>query len=385
MKKNLLAVTAVLSVISIPSHAQSSVTLYGIVDAGIAFNSNSGGSRLYQLSSGNMQGSRWGLRGAEDLGAGLKAVFAIENGYNVTNGKLLQGGDEFGRQAYVGLASDRFGSVTLGRQYDVVVDFAARFESAAQWATGYGAHPGDLDNLQNSNRVNNAIKFKSVDYAGLKFGGVYSLGGVAGHSGTNQIWSVGAGYDRGPLSLGVGYLNARDPNYSFFGNNSTSSTTASNMTASTVYSGYASARTQQIIAAGAAYQLGHATIGAMYTNTQFRGLGALSSLNSLHYQGTAAFHNAEMNFKYLLTPALTVGASYDYMKGYGVNHATYHQVNLGVDYFLSPRTDVYISGIYQHATGTDSTGKTAVANITGFSASSNGNQFVAVTGIRHKF
>ncbi|WP_118180434.1 porin [Paraburkholderia phosphatilytica] len=385
MKRSLLAVAASMSFISIPSHAQSSVTLYGIVDAGIAFNSNSGGSRLYELSSGNMQGSRWGLRGVEDLGGGLKTVFAIENGYNVTNGKLLQGGDGFGRQAYVGLASDRFGSVTLGRQYDAVVDFAARFESAAQWATGYGAHPGDLDNLQNTNRVNNAIKFRSVDYAGLKFGGLYSPGGTAGHPGTNQIWSLGAGYDNGPLSLGVGYLNARDPNFSFFGNNSTSSTTASNMTASTVYSGYASAQTQQIIAAGAAYQIGNATIGAMYTNTQFRGLGALASLNSLHYHGTAAFHDAEANFKYLVTPALTLGISYDYLKGYGANSATYQQINLGSDYFLSKRTDVYLCGIFQHATGTDSTGKTAVADITGFSESSTGNQIVAITGIRHKF
>ncbi|WP_028232405.1 porin [Paraburkholderia mimosarum] len=384
MRKSLLAGAAMMAVFG-HAYAQNSVSLYGIVDAGFAFNSNSGGQKLYTLASGNMQGSRWGLRGVEDLGNELRTLFTIENGFSVTNGKLLQGGDLFGRQAYVGLASDRFGSITLGRQYDAVVDYTARFESAAQWATGYGAHPGDLDNLQNTNRVNNTIKFRSVDYAGLKFGGLYSLGGVAGHLGTNQIWSLGAGYDNGPLSLGAAYLNVRDPNFSSFGNNSLSSTTASNMTASTVYSGYASARTQQIIAAGAAYQIGQATLGAMYTNTQFRGLGALSALNSLHYHGNAAFHNAEVNFKYLVTPALNVGISYDYTKGYGVNHATYHQVDAGVDYFLSKRTDVYISAIYQHATGTDSTGKSAVANITGFSASSTGNQFVAVTGIRHKF
>ncbi|MEX3910088.1 porin, partial [Paraburkholderia sp. BR14319] len=85
--------------------------MYGIVDAGFAFNNNSGGQKLYTLASGNMQGSRWGLRGVEDLGDGLKTLFTVENGFSVTNGKLLQGGDLFGRQAYVGLASDRFGSV----------------------------------------------------------------------------------------------------------------------------------------------------------------------------------------------------------------------------------------------------------------------------------
>ncbi|QHP94715.1 porin [Burkholderia glumae] len=194
--------------------------------------------------------------------------------------------------------------------------FAARFESAAQWATGYGAHPRDLDNLQNTNRMNNALKFKRIDRAGFRFGAACSLGGTAGGLGTNQIWSLGAGYEQGPLSLGAGYLNVRRPNFSFFGNHRTSSPTASNLTASTVYADYASASTQQIIAAGGAYRIGKATVGAIYTNTQFRGLGSFSSLDSLHYPGTAAFHNVEANFRYLLTPALTLGIAYDYMKAY---------------------------------------------------------------------
>ncbi len=74
------------------------------------------------MSSGNLQGSRWGLRGTEDLGGGLKAIFVLENGFNVFNGTLGQGGDELGRQAYVGLPTTQFGTVTLGRQYDSVVD-----------------------------------------------------------------------------------------------------------------------------------------------------------------------------------------------------------------------------------------------------------------------
>ena len=385
MKKSLLALAA-LGTFAGAAHAQSSVTLYGIVDAGFVYNNNSGGQKLYSTSAGNLQGDRWGLRGTEDLGGGLKALFVLENGFNVFTGKLNQGGDEFGRQAYVGLSS-QFGTVTLGRQYDSVVDYTGALEVGSQWGTFYGAHPGDLDNMNNSNRTNNSIKYTSTNYSGVTFGGLYSLGGVAGQFNRNQIFSGGVGYAQGPLTLGAAYLNVKNPNYSFFGNNSTSSTTGSNMTGSRVYSGYASAKTQQVISAGGAYAFGPATVGATYSNTQFKDLGqtGITGATNQTTSGSAKFHNAELNFKYQLTPALLLGAAYDYTKGYGVNSAKYHQGVLGADYFLSKRTDFYIDAVYQHASGTDSTGKTAVANINGLSASSTSNQLAAIVGIRHKF
>ncbi|MDR5758182.1 porin [Caballeronia sp. LZ035] len=387
MKKSLLALAA-LGVFAGAAHAQSSVTLYGIIDAGFVYTNNAAGQKQYQMSSGNLQGSRWGLRGTEDLGGGLKAIFVLENGFNVFNGRLGQGGAEFGRQAYVGLGSTQFGTVTLGRQYDSVVDYTGAFEVGSQWASYFGAHPGDLDNLNNSNRVNNAVKYTSANYAGFTFGGLYSLGGNAGQFNRNQIWSVGAGYAQGPLQLGAGYLNVKDPNYSFFGNTPSSSTTASNMAASRVYSGFASAKTQQVISAGGAYTFGAATVGATYSNTQFKDVAseAGTGLNPAGYTGgSGKFHNAEINFKYQLTPALLLGVAYDYTKGYGLGDAKYHQAMLGADYFLSKRTDVYLDGVYQHASGTDSTGRSAVASINGLSPSSTTNQLAAVVGIRHKF
>src|ERR1700712_1131511 len=360
MKKSLLALAA-LGTFAGAAHAQSSVTLYGIVDAGFVYNNNSAGQKLYSTSAGNLQGDRWGLRGTEDLGGGLKALCVLENGFNVFTGRLNQGGDEFGRQAYVGLSS-QFGTVTLGRQYDSVVDYTGALEVGSQWGTFYGAHPGDLDNMNNSNRVNNSIKYTSANYSGITFGGLYSLGGIAGQFNRNQIFSGGVDYAQGPLTLGAGYLNVKNPNFSFFGNNATSNTATSNMAGSTVYSGYASAKTQQVISAGGAYTFGPATVGATYSNTQFKDLGQTpgTGLNPQGLNGSAKFHNAELNFKYQLTPALLLGAAYDYTKGYGVNDAKYHQGIIGVDYFLSKRTDLYADGIYQHASGTDSTGKTAV-------------------------
>ncbi|EGD02685.1 outer membrane protein, (porin), partial [Burkholderia sp. TJI49] len=91
------------------AHAQSSVTLYGLIDAGITYTNNQGGHSAWQETSGSINGSRWGLRGTEDLGGGLKAIFTLENGFGINNGTLKQNGREFGRQAFVGLAHDSFG------------------------------------------------------------------------------------------------------------------------------------------------------------------------------------------------------------------------------------------------------------------------------------
>lgn len=387
MKKSLLFMAALSSFAS-AAQAQSSVTMYGIVDAGLLYSNNSAGQKLYETSAGNLQGDRWGLKGTEDLGGGLKAVFLLENGFNVYTGKLGQGGDEFGRQAYVGIKSDQFGSVTLGRQYDSVVDFVGLLEAADQWAPGQAAHPGDLDNLNNTNRTNNAIKYTSAIYRGVTFSGLYSLGGVAGDFNRNQIFSGGIGYSQGPLVLDLAYLNAKNPNYSFFGNNSTSSATATNMGGSQVYSGFASAQTQQVIAAGGAYTFGPATLGGTYSNTQFKGLGQTAVTGQptgSPTSGNAKLHNAEVNFKYQLAPALLLGVAYDYTKAYGVNNEKIHQGIVGVDYFLSKRTDLYATGLYQHVSGTNSFGAPATAQLTGLSASSTSNQVAAVFGIRHKF
>jgi len=390
MKKSLLALAA-LGAFAGVAHAQSSVTLYGIVDEGFNINTNAGGKHLYNLSSGVLQGSRWGLRGTEDLGGGLKAIFVLENGFDVNTGKLGQGGLEFGRQAYVGLSSN-YGSITLGRQYDSAVDYVGPLEVGDQWGGYIAAHPGDLDNLNNDYRVNNSIKFTSNNYNGLTFGGLYSLGGVAGETGRNQIFSLGAGYANGPLVLGAAYLNVRNPNVSFFGNSTsgTVSTTTSNV-ASPVFSGYGSANTYQVIAAGGAYTFGAATIGGTYSNIKFMNLGA--SYASPFAGQTATFNNAEINFKYQLTPALLIGTAYDYTRGSkieGDSAAQYHQVSAGVDYFLSKRTDVYIIGVYQHALGETlnaaGTAPTpAVAAISNLTPSANQNQLTARVGIRAKF
>lgn len=124
---------------------------------------------------------------------------------------------------------------------------------------------------------------------------------------------------------------------------------------------------------------------ATYSKTQFKDIGTLAGLPATGAGGDAKFHNGELNVRYQFTPSTSFGIGYNYTKGYGVNDAQYHQGVIGADYLLSKRTDVYADVVYQHASGTDSTGNKAVANLTGASASSTQNQVLAVVGIRPKF
>src|SRR6185312_4117580 len=109
-----------LALASVPalSHAQSSVTLYGILDAGITYASNTGGSHVVKFDDGIAYGNRWGLKGTEDLGGGLSAIFALESGFKLGTGRLTFGGSQFGRQAYVGL-SNPWGTLSFGNQLDM--------------------------------------------------------------------------------------------------------------------------------------------------------------------------------------------------------------------------------------------------------------------------
>lgn len=390
--KKWIAVCAAMSALTGVAHAQSTVTLYGVIDQGVNMITNVGGGRVYNLTSGVMMGSRWGLKGSEELGGNLKAIFTIENGFDGSTGKFTQGGLGFGRQAFVGLSSP-YGTVTLGRQYDSVVDYVG-VQIAADVFGGYiAAHPGDVDNFNNSFRANNAIKFTSSNYRGFTFGGLYSFGGVAGDFTRNQLFSLGAGYKSGPLQLGIGYLNARNPNVGFFGNSTTGTPSASvTNLASAVTRGFGSAHTYQVIGAAGTYTFGRASIGVTYSNVKFENLG--STFSAPTYAGeTATFNVGELNFRYLVAPTLMLGAAYDYTRGRsfgGAPAAQYHMGVLGADYFLSKRTDAYLVGAFQHASGSTlaADGKTivpAVANINLLSASNGPNQATIRVGIRAKF
>lgn len=155
------------------AHAQSSVTLYGIIDTGVEFvsHANAAGDHVVRMPgvTGELP-SRWGLRGTEDLGGGYQAVFALESGFNVRGGDLGQGGRLFGRQAFVGLKSG-FGTLAFGRQYTMT--YLALQGADIIGPDIYGL--GSFDAYVPNGRSDNAVTYVGT-YRGVTLGAAYSFG-----------------------------------------------------------------------------------------------------------------------------------------------------------------------------------------------------------------
>ncbi|KVZ43612.1 porin [Burkholderia ubonensis] len=381
MKKTLI-VAALSGVFATAAHAQSSVTLYGLIDAGITYTNNQGGHSAWQQSTGSVNGSRWGLRGAEDLGGGLKAIFTLENGFGINNGTLKQNGREFGRQAFVGLSHSVYGSVTLGRQYDSVVDYLGPLSlTGTQYGGTQFAHPFDNDNLNNSFRINNAVKYQSADYNGLKFGALYGFSNSSNFA-NNRAYSVGASYSFMGFNVAAAYMQLNNNVNGLAQAVSDPGAVAGDWT-------FAASR-QRTWGAGLNYSFGPATAGFVFTQTRLTDSVAISAVQSgvtggiTSLSGGTRFNNYEINGRYALTPALSLAGSYTYTDGRIVGQSPkWHQFNLQAAYALSKRTDVYLQGEYQKV---NSDGLPLRANINGLGTASSNNKQVAVTaGLRHRF
>ncbi|AJK50566.1 porin [Burkholderia plantarii] len=380
MKQTTLAVAACAALSTGAVHAQSSVSLYGVIDAALVYTSNAAGNKQFQAGSGTVTGSHWGITGREDLGAGTAAIFTLENGFSVMNGSLRQGGRLFGYQSWAGLANRELGTLTLGRQYDSVVDYLAPLSFTGHHPGGnnLSTHPYDNDNLNNSFRVNNAIKYASPDLHGLQFGTLYAFSNEAGGFDDNRLYSVGASYRNGPLSLAAGYLQA---------NNGGSANTSG---AITLTERTFVAALQRTYGAGVNYRLGRALFGFVWTRTQLGGLATLNGANGLGLAGNgqgASFSNYEVNASYLLTPTFALNGEYTFTQG-AISNATgghrprWHEVSVQADYFLSKTTDLYAQVSYQRI-GADGSG--LGADVSGQTPSSTNQQTVVGLGLRHKF
>ncbi|RZF23800.1 porin [Paraburkholderia sp. UYCP14C] len=359
------------------ANAQSTVTLYGIVDTGLMYVHNSGGkSTQILMASGTESGSRWGLKGSEDLGAGLKTIYQLENGFSSTSGALGQGGRLFGRQAFVGLSNaSSWGTVTLGRQYDPLIDLVQPVQGD-NFLGGFFSSPGDIDNADNSVRINNAIKWASPNWAGLQLSAMYSFGGVAGATGSGQTYSGAAAYSGGSFSLAAGYLHIDNGNATASKRSTTSSDSFFN---SSVNNAYSTARSINVARAGGNYVIGSFTLGGYYSFSEYN-----PDANSA-FTRSEKYHNGSVYAVWQISPALLTELGYNYLKSLGDSSAKYHQVSLGADYNLSKRTDVYSVVSYGHASGQNGAGQ-AQAVIGSLDIDSGKNsQVIATVGLRHRF
>lgn len=369
------------------AHAQSSVTLYGTIDTSITYVHNASGNQslwaLGNSSAGDLSGSRWGLKGQEDLGSGLKAIFQLENGFNPSTGALGQNSREFGRQAFVGLASDQFGTVTLGRQYDPLVDMVQGITADNYFGSTF-ATAGDVDNYDNSSRTSNAVKYVSPVYSGLQVEGMYAFGGVAGQTGSGQTWSAAASYNNGPFSLAAGYFVADNPSVVGAQRTTWGGTSDGTFDGSLINLGYQTAKSINIARVAGQYVAGPFTFGLSYSNSQYKADAQSAFVSTEKYNTGQGFLN------YQATPAMLVGVGYSYTKSSGDTGASYNQVSVGADYNLSKRTDVYLVGAYQHASGStlnaDGTAVVAAqASVGSYGYGGTSTQELVALGLRHKF
>jgi len=218
MKKTLLA-AALLAGFAGAAHAQTSVTLFGVADAGLGYNKikvpGAGSSSRIGMINGVQNGSRWGLRGAEDLGDGLRAVFHLESGFTVSDGRSAQGGRLFGRQATVGLASDSWGLLEFGRQPNIASKYLAPIDP---FGTAFNqANIGHSISSANTRRLDNLVLYRTPDIEGFQLGVGYSFqtgNGDADFSTHQNSRSITAGirYLNGPLNVAVAYDQARNSN-----------------------------------------------------------------------------------------------------------------------------------------------------------------------------
>lgn len=314
MNKTRMACAALYAGLACQAHAQSSVTLYGLIDAGVRVDRTSAGTTT-GIATGSESGNRWGLRGQEDLGGGLAAVYTLEAGFLADTGAAISNGASgpgFGRQSSIALASNQFGSVGLGRQYNPIFSFVAgrldpfNFGFIGSIGNSVGLFAGAPA------RSSNSITYSSPVLYGFKGDLLYALGesskpGVTKTAGDARGASLYYFDDR--MTLGYSYHQSRG----------TTDVSALPRQTRHVFGGNYDFKVAKIFASYASNK--NTVTDATRIDRRAYSVGASVPLGGgavlVQYQG----NNDETSAK-----------------------ADVRQFALGYNYFLSKRTDIYVVG-----------------------------------------
>jgi predicted porin len=170
------ALLAALIVAPALAHAQSSVTIYGLIDVNIGYE-RAGELSRKGVDHSELNGSRLGFRGTEDMGNGLKALYVLEGGFDPSTGLAEQGGRVFGRQSFVGL-EHAYGRITLGRQYSPAFVAIDPFDATGSADRSVGLLSRKAGGVKPAYEVrfDNMIKYRSPKVAGFELDAGYWLG-----------------------------------------------------------------------------------------------------------------------------------------------------------------------------------------------------------------
>jgi predicted porin len=207
MKKSALAL-AVLAALSLnqSANAQTNVQVYGLIDAGVEAVNHTGpnDAGTVRVISGGKNTSRWGMRGSEDLGGGLKAVFDLEGGILLDTGAA--DGALFKRQANVGLEG-AFGRVVIGRSFTTTYDLVIKFDPLGfapnySWATSGSASGPSKYGMTTA--FDNLVKYTGHT-GNFTYGATVGLGEQAGNAADSRKYAVGGSWFADGLGLMASY------------------------------------------------------------------------------------------------------------------------------------------------------------------------------------
>jgi predicted porin len=347
--------------ISLTSHAQGSVTLFGMVDEGITYVTNVHGGHQVALQDSIQFPSVFGFLGKEDLGGGTTAIFQTISQFSVSTGALIAPSTLFNRTALVGLNNVDYGKLTLGNQYSVMMESLVfgGYDAAFTYGGLFNLRQGPFAKLGIPNNptgsfefdqlgpggIPNSVKYVSPIFHGVSAAAQYSFGGVAGDFSANQAMSFALNLQTGGFSGALTYLDRR---YSSMNN------------------GHDGIRNY---GAGLKYFFADTTASVLFTDTQNTLTGAKIWV-------------VQAGLQRWFGTAWLAGINYQYMKGNAeLSNNKANQVTAGAQYWLSKRTDVYVTAVFQQAGGDHG----ANAWINGLSESYSSRQTALRIGLAHSF
>lgn len=374
MFKTSLAAVALLGAFAGSAFA-ADVTLYGVVDEGFLYTHKDADKTdvdavdKLELKSGIQAGSRWGLKGTEDLGNGLKVGFILESGFNADDGTQSVSGTMFNREASLSVMGP-FGQLSLGKIGAITQGTSSwgKVGAVSAFGTSYGAaNVGNATNVfaATVGVMDNTIAYQTPKFAGFTVYAQYSMGNsktgtsstptqVENKSSTDRYYALGATYANGPVNL---YFAVDSVNYASYFDNTTPPSTQDMDDSLTVAFGGSYDFSVVKVFAGAQYfdevlvskVSGLSNVGLDFLKSKMEGYALQASASAPLAGGTGYFGVGYVD----ASEADSVAAS----AGFDIK---YYVASVGYKYDLSKRTNVY--GVLSYAKG-DQDVTTATATV----------------------
>ncbi|KWF95447.1 porin [Burkholderia diffusa] len=384
MRLKLICAAALVGIASV-AHAQSSVTMYGIIDSGFLYQSANAANfqskvnlgHVFELKDGGIYSSVWGLRGTEDIGGGYKINFKLQGAFNSSNGRTgladAPGATAvFNQQTVIG-ASGPFGSIDVGRQIvpmiyamaDTDVRSAQYFGSILTGWLGLNQAAG-WQGLSTNGPVgalydDNAIVYRSPKFYGGSLALEYAPGGTAGQFQGGTRESAVLQYSNYGLNLAAVYYNGHDTNlYIQTGPSAIATAPSTGLNNNQFY-----------------------YLGAQYTSHGFSVSSSYSRARNPANTSAPKGFNLEMfsagfGYRFGLAFRLTSGFYYLHDRNVGANHSA--EYVLGAEYNLTKRTLTYAQVGY-----VDNRGNMSQTITYGAPVPEGHSSTAAMIGIRHSF